>query len=217
MSELKTHMAAGSGRIRAGAAARHKSSDAAAPDAAAAGSGDQLAVVASGFARLMGGLDMRGCVVVWTDETGGARDAGGVSEVRNRSTTSTQKLTPPALSTPALLPSASQLAARMITFGMNLLVARHLTPEAYGVSELCWGRGREVNPASRSFSSPQSQRHRPRIALHTRTPTRIPTRAPPQLSAVQFYLITTTALLLSREGFRRGCMRVRKAEPAKVR
>ncbi|KAI8466551.1 MAG: Rft protein-domain-containing protein [Monoraphidium minutum] len=63
---------------------------------------------------------------------------------------------------------ASQLAARAVTFGLNLAVARHLTPEAYG------------------------------------------------LSAVQFYLITTTILLLSREGFRRGCMRVKGADaPAK--
>jgi oligosaccharide translocation protein RFT1 len=50
---------------------------------------------------------------------------------------------------------------RVLTFAMNLAAARHLSPEAYG------------------------------------------------LSAVQFYLITTTILLLSREGLRRGCMRVR--------
>ncbi|GBF96551.1 hypothetical protein Rsub_09134 [Raphidocelis subcapitata] len=75
----------------------------------AAGGGDQLSVVASGFVRLM----------------------------------------------------ASQLAVRALTFGMNLAAARHLSPEAYG------------------------------------------------LSSVQFYLVTTTILLLSREGLRRGCMRVR--------
>jgi hypothetical protein len=45
-----------------------------------------------------------------------------------------------------------------------------------------------------------------------------PPRHPPfvQLSAVQFYLITTTILLLSREGFRRGCMRVKDGAATKV-
>eukprot|EP00877_Chromochloris_zofingiensis_P005176 jgi/Chrzof1/1465/Cz10g08270.t1 len=57
---------------------------------------------------------------------------------------------------------ASQVLTRLITFSMNLLVARHLTPEAYG------------------------------------------------LASVQFHLITTTILLVSREGFRRGCMRARE-------
>ncbi|KAG1680360.1 hypothetical protein FOA52_015451 [Chlamydomonas sp. UWO 241] len=55
----------------------------------------------------------------------------------------------------------SQLSTRIISFALNLLIARHLSPEAYG------------------------------------------------LSSVQFHLITTTTLLLSREGLRRGCLRLK--------
>ncbi|KAG2427588.1 hypothetical protein HXX76_012242 [Chlamydomonas incerta] len=54
---------------------------------------------------------------------------------------------------------ASQIGTRLVTFIINLLIARHLSPEAYG------------------------------------------------LSSVQFHLLTTTALFISREGFRRGCLR----------
>ncbi|GLC67093.1 hypothetical protein PLESTF_000514400 [Pleodorina starrii] len=54
---------------------------------------------------------------------------------------------------------ASQIGTRLVTFTINLLIARHLTPDAYG------------------------------------------------LSSVQFHLLTTTALFISREGFRRGCLR----------
>lgn len=54
---------------------------------------------------------------------------------------------------------ASQISTRLLTFFMNLVVARHLSPEAYG------------------------------------------------LSAVQFHLLLTAILTLSREGFRRGCLR----------
>lgn len=54
---------------------------------------------------------------------------------------------------------ASQIGTRIVTFGMNLLIARHLSPDAYG------------------------------------------------LSAVQFHLLITAILFLSREGFRRGCLR----------
>lgn len=53
----------------------------------------------------------------------------------------------------------SQFFLRLIGFAMNMLIARHLSPEAYG------------------------------------------------LGSVQFHLITTSIMLLSREGFRRGCMR----------
>jgi hypothetical protein len=60
------------------------------------------------------------------------------------------------------LPHAvSQVSTRLISFVLNLLIARHLSPEAYA------------------------------------------------LSTVQFHLITTTILLLSREGLRRGCLRLR--------
>mmetsp|Transcript_57011 Transcript_57011/g.180430 ORF Transcript_57011/g.180430 Transcript_57011/m.180430 type:complete len:235 (+) Transcript_57011:148-852(+) len=54
---------------------------------------------------------------------------------------------------------ASQVSSRVLTFVVNLLIARRLTPEAYGVT------------------------------------------------SIQFHLIMTTILFLSREGFRRGCMR----------
>eukprot|EP00850_Spirogloea_muscicola_P006433 SM000030S11442 [mRNA] locus=s30:728715:732851:+ [translate_table: standard] len=53
----------------------------------------------------------------------------------------------------------SQVSSRMLTFLLNLLVARRLTPGEYGVS------------------------------------------------AIQFSLLTTTILFISREGFRRGCLR----------
>ncbi|GIL76385.1 hypothetical protein Vretifemale_5979 [Volvox reticuliferus] len=55
--------------------------------------------------------------------------------------------------------SASQIGTRIVTFAINLLIARHLTPGAYG------------------------------------------------LASVQFHLLTTTVLFISREGFRRGCLR----------
>ena len=54
---------------------------------------------------------------------------------------------------------ASSVTSRLVSFVLNLFIARRLTPEAYG------------------------------------------------LSAIQFHLITTTILLLSREGVRRGCLR----------
>lgn len=54
---------------------------------------------------------------------------------------------------------ASQISTRLVTFVINLLIARHLSPQDYA------------------------------------------------LSSVQFHLITTTILLVSREGFRRGCLR----------
>ncbi|GFR48693.1 hypothetical protein Agub_g10649, partial [Astrephomene gubernaculifera] len=54
---------------------------------------------------------------------------------------------------------ASQIGTRLVTFIINLLIARHLSPEAYG------------------------------------------------LASIQFHLLTTTALFISREGFRRGCLR----------
>ncbi|WIA16227.1 hypothetical protein OEZ85_012938 [Tetradesmus obliquus] len=61
----------------------------------------------------------------------------------------------------------SQVATRLVTFCMNLLVARQLSPEAYG------------------------------------------------LSAVQFHLITTSILFLSREGFRRGGLRIQEEQSSK--
>ncbi|KAF8057727.1 r [Scenedesmus sp. PABB004] len=91
-----------------------------APAPPAQAAGEPLAVMASGFAKLMG-----------------ARSSGLDAD------------------------QVSQVATRLVTFSMNLLVARQLTPEAYG------------------------------------------------LSAVQFHLIITTILFLSREGFRRGGLRVR--------
>ncbi len=34
---------------------------------------------------------------------------------------------------PVVRHAVSQVATRLVTFSMNLLVARHLSPEAYGV------------------------------------------------------------------------------------
>lgn len=38
-----------------------------------------------------------------------------------------------ALALVVVCPAASQVASRLITFVLNLLIARHLSPEAYGV------------------------------------------------------------------------------------
>eukprot|EP00798_Chlamydomonas_sp_ICE-L_P020931 gene20931-27781_t len=54
---------------------------------------------------------------------------------------------------------ASQISVRILSFALNLLIARRVSPESYGVA------------------------------------------------TVQFHLIISTILLLSREGFRRGCLR----------
>lgn len=61
--------------------------------------------------------------------------------------------------------SGSQLVARLVTFGLNLITTRFLTPAAYGVA------------------------------------------------AVQFHLLNTIILFLSREGFRRGCLRADPSDP----
>ncbi|GIL92755.1 hypothetical protein Vretifemale_20251 [Volvox reticuliferus] len=42
---------------------------------------------------------------------------------------------------------------------------------------------------------------------HATTPQPIHDTLRPQLASVQFHLLTTTALFISREGFRRGCLR----------
>ena len=39
----------------------------------------------------------------------------------------------------------------------------------------------------------------------------------PQVAAVQFHLINSTILLLSREGFRRGCLRAEEVRRALLR
>ncbi|KAL6780894.1 hypothetical protein ACKKBG_A08910 [Auxenochlorella protothecoides x Auxenochlorella symbiontica] len=63
---------------------------------------------------------------------------------------------------------ASQILSRGLTFGLNLLSARSLTPQAYGVV------------------------------------------------AIQLHLLNTTLLFLSREGFRRGCLRIDARKPGSV-
>ena len=94
------------------------------------------------------------------------------------------------------VPSAvSQLSTRIVTFVLNLLIARHLSPEAYGVSGLSMGPPDMVRCMGTSKS---------KIVAHA------------QLAAVQFHLITTTILLLSREGLRRGCLRFRPEDKVKV-
>ena len=82
--------------------------------------------------------------------------------------------------------AVSQVSSRLITFALNLAVARLLTPEAYGVRWRagCWACVLLVRLA--------------RLTLGA---------ANLQLAAVQFHLINTSILLLSREGFRRGCIR----------
>lgn len=57
-------------------------------------------------------------------------------------------------------PAASQLAARMVTFGMNLLVARHLTPEAYGVGPVALAAA--LSAQSCSCCMPTDASHRTR-------------------------------------------------------
>ncbi len=84
----------------------------------------------------------------------------------------------------------SQVCTRLITFALNLLNARLLTPEAYGVSP---GAVRMLQHAA----LPKSAGSVCSVCVL-------------QLFAVQFHLINTTILFLSREGFRRGCLRIKQ-------
>lgn len=175
--------------------------------------------------------------------------------------------------------AVSQVATRIITFSMNLLIARQLSPEAYGVRKapaplsslqsctslytystqgpcsilpslkLC-NSGLDPPGCVFDIGCNTCQRrviqHRiaaPSFVVHlllmNATPT-IPLRPFSllhsalrnacccyyccyclyhhrllQLSAVQFHLITTTILFLSREGFRRGGLRIQEDSSSK--
>ena len=85
----------------------------------------------------------------------------------------------------------SQVCTRLITFALNLLNARLLTPEAYGVS-------------------PGAVQMLQQMLQHAASPASVCSVCALQLLAVQFHLINTTILFLSREGFRRGCLRIKQ-------
>lgn len=87
----------------------------------------------------------------------------------------------------------SQVSTRLITFVLNLITARLLTVDAYGV--------RPCLTYARPQESDATPRHEGADALRSA-----------QLSSVQFHLINTTILFLSREGLRRGCLRAQQAK-----
>ena len=78
--------------------------------------------------------------------------------------------------------AASQLSTKLVTFVLTLLTARFLSVEGYGVRACFCGR----------YCCAVTARLMQLLA---------------QIAAVQFHLINSTILLLSREGFRRGCLR----------
>lgn len=89
--------------------------------------------------------------------------------------------------------AASQIISRLFTFGLSLATARSLTPEAYGVRH---------SPAVAQIMSDEPKRSAP-----------IQATAGVQVATVQFHLINTSILFISREGFRRGCLRVDQGQP----
>lgn len=104
--------------------------------------------------------------------------------------------------------AVSQVSTRLITFILNLLTARLLTVDAYG-----------VRPSSAS-----SLQHK-HVCMDDKcvhaadcVPVRHETDGSclpcVQLASVQFHLINTTILFLSREGLRRGCLRAQQIEDA---
>ena len=92
----------------------------------------------------------------------------------------------------------SQISTRLITFFLNLLTARLLTIDAYGVS----------------FHLPCA--HKRLFSAHfcrwTWCIGNMANRVKSvQLASIQFHLINTFILFLSREGFRRGCLRAQQS------
>ena len=90
----------------------------------------------------------------------------------------------------------SQVSTRLITFVLNLITARLLTVDDYG-----------VGASSSHLHCPVNLK-----CCHKHASWKFAGCAWMQLSAVQFHLINTTILFLSREGFRRGCLRAQQAE-----
>ena len=86
----------------------------------------------------------------------------------------------------------SQISTRLITFFLNLLTARLLTIDAYGVRLFPYSGMLEVMVVKM-------------LLKHDVRPSFL------QLASVQFHLINTFILFLSREGFRRGCLRTQQS------
>ena len=95
--------------------------------------------------------------------------------------------------------AASQVITRLLTFGLNLATARSLTPEAYGVGgrRSAW-HSQPPRACTCACNCLVADRHLTRPCKTTQL----------QVATVQFHLINTTILLISREGFRRACLRV---------
>ena len=92
----------------------------------------------------------------------------------------------------------SQISTRLITFFLNLLTARLLTIDAYGVSfNLHFAQQRlfSVHFGCRTWCVGHDASRVDSV----------------QLASVQFHLINTFILFLSREGFRRGCLRAQQS------
>ena len=92
----------------------------------------------------------------------------------------------------------SQISTRLITFFLNLLTARLLTIDAYGVSS------NRYCAYKRLFSGPFCCR----VLRIGGAANRV---GFVQLASIQFHLINTFILFLSREGFRRGCLRAQQS------
>ena len=84
----------------------------------------------------------------------------------------------------------SQITVRLINFGLNLVTARLLSPEAYGV------RAQDA-VQEEDFYTPQ-------MCLTFASAV--------QLASVQFHLLNTGIVSLSREGLKRACQRIQKVE-----
>ena len=89
--------------------------------------------------------------------------------------------------------AVSQMSSRTVTFGLNLIIVRLLTPETYGVRYTAYCALQRPDLRCATLCCHGKDHIRP--------------LAPSQLAAVQFHLINTVILFLSREGFRRGCLR----------
>ena len=86
----------------------------------------------------------------------------------------------------------SQITVRLINFGLNLVTARLLSPEAYGVRKQAAVQEENL---FRQYS-------------------RLTVASAVQLASVQFHLLNTGIVSLSREGLKRACQRIQKVKPA---
>lgn len=109
--------------------------------------------------------------------------------------------------------AASQVSTRLITFFLNLLTARLLTVDAYGV---------RLGPKSFCLTKPAWSTTTNNMCLQVFSAIlKVLSVSRPiygwlyvQLASIQFHLINTTILFLSREGLRRGCLRAQQIEDA---